>query len=68
MYDNLGSVFDHAPADNSFVDLGIYIGVSVMTVTATAKRRRRQARLVNGRKINRLEAKANWMNKNKAKR
>jgi hypothetical protein len=38
-----------------------------MTVTATAKRRRRQMRLVNGRKINRLEAKAKWMNKNKAK-
>jgi hypothetical protein len=38
-----------------------------VTVTATAKRRRRQARLVNGRKINRLEAKATWMAKNKGK-
>jgi hypothetical protein len=38
-----------------------------MSVCCSAKRRRRQARLVNGRKINRLEAKATWMAKNKGK-
>ncbi len=38
-----------------------------MTITATAKRRRRQARMVNGRKVNRYDAKAWAANKNKNK-
>jgi hypothetical protein len=38
-----------------------------VSVCCSAKRRRKQARLVNGRKINRLEAKAKWIAKNKTK-
>jgi hypothetical protein len=38
-----------------------------MSTTSTAKRRRRQARLINGRKPNRLDFKRMMMAKNRAK-
>jgi hypothetical protein len=39
-----------------------------MTVTATAKRRRRQMRLLNGRKVNRLDFKRKLMAQSRGKK
>jgi hypothetical protein len=39
-----------------------------MTVCATAKRRRRQARLLNGRKVNRLDFKRKLMAQSRVNR